>query len=216
MKYIRSLYVVTLIAFLALFIFTQIKIYRNIEQKIRASVQDYNNIFAAAAHATLHEVELLLDMLGTQLLTEQTYKDVQKSQQMMAQMMARFSFIVGFGVTDQDGNFIVTSTHVNPSALKGLRESDVTRPSFDLTLTSQTMVVGQVYQHRPLNKWVIPLRKTLRDDAGNIIGVMTTGISLEHSLERRKFEHTLRFLESTHIFPQQLSLLTLQHSLERR
>lgn len=214
MKYIRLLYVVTLIAFLGLFVFTQIKIYRNIEQKIRASVLDYNNIFTAAAHSTLHEVELLLDMLGTQLLTEQTYQDVQKSQQMMAQMMARFSFIVGFGLTDQDGNFIITSANVNPAEVNGLRESDVTRPSFDLTLTSPNMVVGQVYHHRPLNKWVIPLRKALRDDAGKIIGVMTTGISLEHSLKRRKFGNTLRFLENTHIFPQQLSLLT--HDILRK
>ncbi len=208
MKYIRSLYAVTLIAFLALFVCTQVKIYHDAEQEIRNGVLDYNNIFAAAAHSTLHEVELLLDMLGTQLLTEQTYKDLHKSHQLMARMMARFSFVAGFGLMDKDGNFIVTSANINPSEATGLRESDVTRPSFDLTLTRQTMVVGQVYHHLPTDKWIIPLSKALRDASGNIIGVMTTGISLESTLDREKSKHTVRFLENTHILPEQLSLLT--------
>ncbi|MCI5126474.1 MAG: hypothetical protein D3925_18850, partial [Candidatus Electrothrix sp. AR5] len=208
MKYIRSLYAVTLIAFLSLFVFTQIKIYLDLDRKIREDLQDYNNIFAAAAHSTLHEAELLLDMLGNQLLTEQAYKNLQTSHQVMARMMERFPFVAGFGLTDQNGNFIVTSANINPADAKGLRESDITRPSFDLTLTSDTMVVGQVYYHPPTEKWVIPLRKALRDASGNIIGVMATGISLESSLARGKTSgQTARFLENTHILPDQLSLL---------
>jgi diguanylate cyclase (GGDEF)-like protein len=207
MKYIRSLYAVTLIAFLTLFVCTQVKLYHDIEQKIRNGVQDYNNIFAAAAHSTLHEVELLLDMLGTQLLTEQTYKDAEKSHQLMASMMARFSFVVGLGLTDTEGNFRVISANINLAEAPGLRESDVTRPSFDLTLTRKTMVVGQVYYHRPTGKWIIPLRKALRDASGDVIGVMATGISLESSWDRKKTAHTVRFLGYTHILPEQLSLL---------
>ncbi|QKQ25072.1 putative bifunctional diguanylate cyclase/phosphodiesterase [Candidatus Reidiella endopervernicosa] len=41
------------------------------------------------------------------------------------------------------------------------------------------MTLGRTYLFKPLNEWIIPLRYAVRDQAGEVVAVMTTGISLD-------------------------------------
>ena len=42
------------------------------------------------------------------------------------------------------------------------------------------MVLGRTYHVKTLDQWVIPLRKTIRDEDGNILGVLATGLILDN------------------------------------
>jgi hypothetical protein len=53
-----------------------------------------------------------------------------------------------------------------------------TRQWFQETLNTDKMVIGRVYLQKSINKWILPIRKRIRDEKGNIIAVISTGIDL--------------------------------------
>ena len=79
----------------------------------------------------------------------------------------------------ETGEFFATSADIDKQKLINLMNNDVTKESFMLTLKSDKMIIGRAYYFAAVKKWVIPLRKTVRQRSGKIIGVVTTGIDLD-------------------------------------
>lgn len=128
--------------------------------------------------SSLIENELLLDILGNQLLENQNYLDQQKTHQLLKKMLDAKPELAGFGLTDTNGNFIATSSNINTSNLPNLKTNPNSQLEFQQTIQKNRLVVGKTNFFKPVNSWVIPLRKTLRDNEGKTVAVMTTGISL--------------------------------------
>ena len=59
-----------------------------------------------------------------------------------------------------------------------LLQNQNTRQSFQNTLKSDKMVIGKAYLLKSINKWILPIRKRIMDNNGNIIAVISTGIDL--------------------------------------
>ncbi|WP_428158650.1 hypothetical protein [Desulfobacter sp.] len=122
MKHIKLLYVLTLSVMTGVFLWFQVKTYGNIRNQLVEESLHYNSHFAATTGSRLHETELLLDMMGHQLLDNGLYLNQKKSQAVMAKMLTRFPSVVGFGLTDPKGNYIAVSYREDPSNIKGLKK----------------------------------------------------------------------------------------------
>lgn len=198
MKHIKLLYFLALVVLTGVFVYFQLKTYGDVRNKLVVESRHYNNYFAATIGSRLHETELLLDMIGHQLLDNNLYLDHEKSQVVMAKMLTRFPSVVGFSLTDPEGNYMAMSCREDLPNINGLKKNDKTKDSFNRTLKSDVMVIGGIYFCKVRNNWVLPLRKALRDAAGNVVGVMITGIRMDKSVV---------FLKNDPIFPDQVSLL---------
>lgn len=178
MKNIWNLYIAPLILLVGIFTYTQVISYYDTAEEIALESRYYNRIFAATMHSSLHEVELLLDVLGSQLLANNLYKDAHQSRLLMEDLLSRNTSLVGFGLTDPAGNFIAVSDNIDSKKTKNLLELEEMKHTFLETIESHSMILGRIYYFKGIKQWILPLRKTLRNSSGAVIGVMTTSITV--------------------------------------
>lgn len=206
MNYIRISAIAVFILLFSQFFHSLFTLHNDINEDLRVELEHYNNLFADAANSTFNEAELLLDMLGTHLLKDDMFKNKAESQKIMQEMMRRYPFVLGFGLTDKEGLSTVASANVDPSKLQKLSETEDSRESFLQTLNSDKMVVGHVYYHKSIGSWIIPLRKALRNDKGEVVAVMTTGLAISGA------NH---FLHTESLYPDQYSVMFTGNTLHR-
>jgi len=70
------------------------------------------------------------------------------------------------------------STRYPLSDSPNLLENSYTQRSFQETLETERMVIGQPYLLPTINKWILPIRKKMADDKGNTVAVISTEIDL--------------------------------------
>ncbi|WP_040725366.1 EAL domain-containing protein [Thiomicrorhabdus sp. Kp2] len=150
-----------------------------LHQKLYAQQSASLKLITKSIESSLTENELLLDILGSRLLESELYTDTEKTHRLLRKMLATKPNLVGFGLLDIHGNFIAVSGNFDISHLPNLLELSDTKEDFNATLNSNKMVIGRTYFFSGANDWVIPLRKTLRDQNGNPIAVMTTGLKVK-------------------------------------
>ncbi|WP_178862128.1 bifunctional diguanylate cyclase/phosphodiesterase [Thiomicrorhabdus cannonii] len=153
--------------------------YQTLEHAIFKELSSLNRLISNNFHSTLVENELLLDILGNNLLENQTYLDQTKSQQLLKKMLDAKPELAGFGLVDPQGRFLSLSGSAAIDKLPNLLEMNASKESFERALKSERMVLGSTYFFAPLDAWVVPLRKALRDEFGQVVAVMTTGIRID-------------------------------------
>ncbi len=178
MKKDKVLYAGIFALLIGLFAFFQFGTYQNIQQKVSSESEYYNQMFASNVYSSLHEIEVILDVLGSELIENSLYLNTNKSSSLMNEMLERRKTLAGFGLTDPEGNYISLSSNIDASRVRSLQNQDETRDTFITSRDSPNMVIGKAFFFKGLNTWILPLRKSLRDSTGAVIGIMTTGISL--------------------------------------
>ena len=136
-------------------------------------------LLTKSIESSLTENELILDILGSRLLENNLYKNSKKTHQLLKKTLETKPSLAGFGLLDTKGNFISVSDNLNVALLPNLLNSQNSSESFKATLNSTSIVIGKSNFFAPLNSWVIPLRKALRDNNGKVVAVMSTGINLK-------------------------------------
>ncbi len=131
-------------------------------------------------HSKLLEYELLLDLLGNQLIENDHYQNKHTVHNLLKKMLAVNPSLGGFGLANPEGDFIAVSDNINTSQLKNLLDQEVTRDSFLRTLQSHRLVLGNTYNFKAGSHWAIPIRKALRDENGQVVAVMTTGLRVDN------------------------------------
>lgn len=151
------------------------QLHQELSLKSKTSV----TLAAKSIESSLTENELILDILGSRLLENRLYENQQRAHFLLKTMLTTKPNLAGFGLADTDGNFIAVSSNLNVPNLPNLLEMPETRADFQAALNSDKMVVGRTYYFEPINEWIVPLRKALRDAEGNPVAVMTTGVNVE-------------------------------------
>lgn len=131
---------------------------------------------ASAIHAVFVSQEMLLDVLGQQLLREHRDLTSPQSPQILDDLLVVNPWVSGFGLARPDGELVLVNSAQDKSLLPNLATQDSSRDSFRDTLLSHNMVVGRTYYIKAMGEWSIPIRKALRDSEGNVLAVMTAGI----------------------------------------
>ncbi|AHI28819.1 bifunctional diguanylate cyclase/phosphodiesterase [Marinobacter similis] len=162
--------------------------------------QSRAEFFAQSVFSILSTQELVLDVVGRELLRRGEFPQVPYALPLLDSVLASNPSIAGIGLVRPDGQFIALSSNVNLEKLPNLRGSETTAPSFDLTLTEDKLILGRTYYFEPLEKWIIPVRKALRDDSGEVVMVVTAGLEIESDRGIFRKDHHSRDADSLMLF----------------
>ena len=151
-----------------------------------STVERYENhhesrveFFAQSVDSILGTQELVLDVVGRELLRRREFPVEPIARPILDSARESSPSLAGLGLARPNGQLIALSSNINMSELPNLMESEATRRSFELALIEDKMVLGRTYFFEPLGEWIIPLRKALRDDNGDVLAVMTAGIRID-------------------------------------
>ncbi|WP_229815779.1 putative bifunctional diguanylate cyclase/phosphodiesterase [Bacterioplanes sanyensis] len=145
------------------------------------NLRTYSNraeLMGETVRSVLAAEEMLLDILGDELLDAPDALQGSRPVPLLDRLLEVNPVLVGFGLASPDGEFLQASSNALGSNQPNLLQHPDTRDSFLRALHSRHMVLGRTYLMPSLQRWIIPLRKALRDDRGNVVAVMTSGIDL--------------------------------------
>ncbi|MBA1433610.1 MAG: diguanylate cyclase [Epsilonproteobacteria bacterium] len=171
-------YIVILIGFIAVGVVSYLS-YKITQEEHYKENEYYVQMVNLSMQNMLDRFELSLSVLGKRLLENQLYKNPKKTDQLLNAILRVNSAFVGFGLIAPDGDFLFTSKNVGITKMGNLKEDPETAASFLQTLQSKNLVVGRTYFVKGLEKWIIPIRKTLYDAQEKPLAVIATGIELE-------------------------------------
>jgi len=173
-------YIVIFIGFIGLTILSYVK-YVYIKNEYYTKNEYLTQLVSSSVDNILNQYEITLEILAEQLLKDDLYNDKKKAQQLLDKLLAKNPSLLGFGLADTNGNFITVSSNIDINKIQNLRENNISYASFQEALHSKKIIVGRTYYVKGLDKWVIPLRKTIFDKDGNPLVVMTTGLNIENA-----------------------------------
>lgn len=155
--------------------------WQSLDAEQRTYHKNRAELVAQAVNSVLQTQELVLDVIGRELLDNEQMFDTSQQLPLLDHILEADKSIVGFGLARTDGTLVRVSSNLNLSQLPNLRTNPSTAASFEQALESQYMVLGRTYYVEALGSWVIPVRKALRDASGKVIAVMTAGLRMNGS-----------------------------------
>ena len=141
--------------------------------------QSRAEFFAQSVYSILSTQELVLDVVGRELLRQGQFPVQRQAIPLLDSILASSESLAGLGLARPDGQAVSMTSNVNMEEWPNLLEQEQTRDSFEQALRSDKMVLGRTYFFEPLNEWIIPIRKALRGRDGTVLAVMTAGILIE-------------------------------------
>ena len=126
----------------------------------------------------LRTQELVLDVIGRELLNQDAVLSGSRKIPLLDRVLAANPVLVGFGLARPDGTLVRVSSNLDLASLPNLRTNPKTRDTFIRALSSGSMVLGRTYFVDALGSWVIPIRKAIRSETGDVVAVMTAGLRL--------------------------------------
>ncbi len=178
----------------AVFISLSVSKYNSMKTELSRELSADTSLLNHIMQSTLVENELLLDLLGAQLLQNNTYQDLTKTQKLFDKMLTAKPVLAGFGLATPQGDMIAFSSNLNIDKAVNFLENDITRDSFQKALESQKMILGRTYDYPALNTWLLPMRKALRDETGKVVAVIITALKVGEA----NFLSNFRLEESRH------------------
>lgn len=154
--------------------------YQDLKQDKFAELGALTKLLSHGMHSKLVENELLLDLLGKQLLEDNRYQNHDKVHDLLKEMLETNPSLGGFGLANPQGDFISVSDNIDTKKLTNLLQQEITRDSFERTLSSNRLVLGRTYNFKAGKHWAVPIRKALRDETGKVVAVMTTGLRVDN------------------------------------
>ena len=184
-----------LLGFSVLFLVLSLKIrYDEIESKMLNELSFAEETLWRGV-SIFENYETILDTTGYILdKATLTNKDKIELRQFLQRLIRTDSLIIGFGLIDKDGNVILTNSALDPKKIPNLRNAPQTRRTFLETLQSAHMVIGRPYFFKAKERWILPLRKAIRNDHSSSAWVMTLGLDLQRFLEKFPSSKNTRFI----------------------
>ncbi len=130
-----------------------------------------------SANDRLLQMEVLFKNLGQQI--KNLGGDKEAIQRLIDEALFNDPIFLAYGIADEEGNLLYVSEELRGKQLPNLLEAKGSARSFQKTIESQNIVIGDTYFFPPLNRWLIPFRYASRDLNNQIIVVVTTAIALE-------------------------------------
>ena len=141
-----------------------------------------NRILSASLTINFDQQEIMLDLLGRQLLTNDSTLDAQQTRKLLDDILLKNSTLLAFGLANLDGDITVGSSNLDLDKMPNLKQHDSSRKSFLKAMEVDRMVLGRTYYLPALGDMVIPIRKGVRDSENQLIGMMTAGIKVRKLL----------------------------------
>ena len=170
--------------------------YNTINNRYHSQVRHYTEIISRTVNSEITQYDMLLSVIGNQLLADKHYKNGLETQLILDELLKQNQFLVGFGLADTSGNLLSASSNIKNIDKINFLKNKQTSETFQKALENEYVVLGRTYFFNSLNQWVIPLRKAIRDVNGTLLGVMTTGLK---NKKTKNFLNTLKLAKYTNI-----------------
>jgi diguanylate cyclase len=135
-----------------------------------------NRILSSSLTLNFDQQEIMLDLLGRQLLADDSTASIDKTRHQLDDILRRNQTLLAFGLANLDGDIKVGSSNLDLSKMPNLKRLETSRKTFLKAMEVDRMVLGRTYFQPALGDMVIPIRKGIRDSEDRLIGMMTAGI----------------------------------------
>ncbi|MDN2664841.1 EAL domain-containing protein [Psychromonas sp. 14N.309.X.WAT.B.A12] len=147
-------------------------------------------------HGILTHYETMLD-----LINEDFTEDEHFNQFILERILQKSELLIGFVIFNLDGTLLAKSDNL-PDSLYKTRSSDYFDNGFHGSLEKDRLMISSAILSPVTNKWIIPIRKTLLDNNGEVRGFIASAIILDNL--KNKWSHAQAFGNSI--------MLTLDHN----
>ena len=150
--------------------------YNHIKDRHHSQIQHFTEIIHKTIDADFSQKEIILDIIGKQLFKDANYKNEEKTKQILDSLLEQNPYFTALGLADVNGNILISTSNVKIKHKKNLLKDKITSNGFKKSLISKDMIIGRTYFFKSVNEWIIPLRKSIRDKNGNVLGVMIASL----------------------------------------
>jgi len=153
-----------------------------------------NRILSSSLTLNFDQQEIMLDLLGRQLLAGDSTANIDQTHQLLDHILRQNQTLLAFGLANLDGEIVVGSSNLDLSKMPNLKRLENSRKTFLKAMEVDRMVLGRTYFLPALDDMVIPIRKGIRDSENRLIGMMTAGIKPRellpqlHSIDQKTYE----------------------------
>jgi diguanylate cyclase (GGDEF)-like protein len=158
--------------------------WEEIRQNATVELAYLNRIFASSMILNFDQQEIMLDLLGRQILADKSTQSKIRTQRLLDKILQQNNSLLAFGLANMDGDIVVSSSNLDLDRMPNLKELENSRKSFDKAIQIERMVLGRTYFLTALDDVVIPIRKGIRGEDNQVIGIMTAGIKPRELLPR--------------------------------
>lgn len=178
------LFYVILCSGIIIFSLTIYKFSADIKHSYKIEQENLLQLSNKSIESIFLQYETVLNILGEQLTQNENYKSVQHAQNLLDDILKSNTTLIAFGLAKPNGELYVVSSNLkDANNLPNLLEKEQTKDSFLETLNNKKMIVGRTYFHKALDTLIIPIRKAIFNEKGEVLAVMTAGINVQKSLD---------------------------------
>lgn len=153
--------------------------WKHIYREYQVSQENMVSIIASSTHSLFKTQETVLNVVGNRFLEDPQYKDNPRSMAILNLTLLDNPSMDAIALVTPDGTMTFASGGYDVSKFPNLLKQEASRDSFLQTLKSHHMVFGRTYYFAPINQWITPIRKAIRDDKGDIVTIITAALRVE-------------------------------------
>lgn len=124
----------------------------------------------------LRTQELILEVAAAELVRQDLINTTPEVLPFLDSIMEASPALAGFGMALPNGQLVKVTSTVDVSLMPNLLEQEASREGFQRALDSDRLIVGRTYYLPAVGAWIIPARKAVRNERGEVIAVMSAGI----------------------------------------
>ena len=153
--------------------------WKNIYREYQISQEHMVSIIASSTRSLFKTQETVLNVVGNRFLEDPQYKNNPRSMATLNSTLKDNPSMEAIALVTPGGTMTFSSGGYDISQFPNLLKQETSRDSFLQTLKSHNMVFGRTYYFAPINQWITPIRKAIRDDNGNIITIITAALRVD-------------------------------------
>ena len=179
---LRKLSHITLLLLTVIFFASAYDRASNIRQHYQRENENYARLIANASRSYFQQANMILDLLGNQLLNNENYKKRDNARQVFQRMLQLNSSIIGYALMTPQGDFLLSQLEdlKLPEDLTNILQIPQAKESFLQAVEQKQMVIGRTYLLPISKRWVIPVRKPFLNQNGDVIAVLSLTIDLNN------------------------------------
>lgn len=153
--------------------------WKHIYREYQVSQENMVSIIASSTRSLFKTQETVLNVVGNRFLEDPQYKNNPRSMATLNSTLLDNPSMDAIALVTPSGTMTFVSGGYDVSKFPNLLNQETSRDSFLQTLKSHHMVFGRTYYFAPINQWITPIRKAIRDDKGNIVTIITAALRVE-------------------------------------
>lgn len=157
--------------------------HKNTLNKFKAEQINITKITANSMSSVFLQYEMILNILSAEITRDDNLISNKKIVDIYDNLLKINPAIVTLGLADINGNIKLTNSSNSKYTIENMLKNPKTSEGFQKAINSEKMIIGRTYYISQIKKFIIPLRKTVKDKKGNILGIITCGIDLEKGFD---------------------------------